>query len=352
MKRLVTWATRYHFLSTHVIPISLCLWIGTSQASGSASEVLISAEPLAHTYSIVARDSVTGELGVAVQSHWFAVGPVVAWAEAGVGAVATQSLVNVSFGPLALDMLKAGYAPEQALHGLLASDAGADLRQVAIIDAQGRIAVHTGQRCIPEAGHQTGNGYSVQANLMFHDTVWRTMAHAFETAEGDLAGRMLQTLEAAEAEGGDLRGRQSAALLVVAAESSGRSWVDRQVDLRVDDAKEPLTELRRLLQIHRAYEHMNRGDEALGRGEVDLAMTEYAAAAGYYRDNPEIRYWQAVTMCGAGMLEEALPIFTELFATDPHWRILTPRLRQVGLLEVTDEELGRIVGSGGGQEED
>jgi uncharacterized Ntn-hydrolase superfamily protein len=309
-----------------------------------ATEAHFFTEPLANTYSIVARDADTGELGVAVQSHWFAVGPVVAWAEAGVGAVATQSLVNVSFGPLALDMLRKGYAPEQTLQGLLASDGGAELRQVAIIDAQGRLAVHTGQRCIPEAGHQTGNGYSVQANLMHHDTVWPAMARAFEAAEGDLAERMLRALEAAEAEGGDIRGRQSAALLVVASENSGRPWVDRKVDLRVDDAKEPLAELKRLLNIHRAYEHMNRGDEALGRGEIELAKTEYAAAADYYRDNPEIRYWQAVTMCSAGLLEEALPIFAELFDIDPRWRTLTPRLRQVGLLEVTDEELTRIVG--------
>jgi uncharacterized Ntn-hydrolase superfamily protein len=306
--------------------------------------------PRAHTYSIVAHDPETGELGVAVQSHWFSVGPVVAWAEAGVGAVATQSLVNVSFGPLALQMLAAGLEPPAVLSGLLATDKGAALRQVAVMNAAGQVATHTGERCIPAAGHLTGDGYSVQANLMVDGTVWPAMAQAYESATGDLAERMLRALEAAEAAGGDIRGRQSAALIVVAAESSGRPWADRRIDLRVDDAVEPLVELRRLLRIHRAYEHMNRGDEALGTGDVPLAMAEYAAAADLYRGNPEIRYWQAVTMSGAGLLEDALPIFAEVFQADPSWRILTPRLRQVGLLEITDQELDRILAATGAEE--
>ncbi len=307
-------------------------------------------DPLVHTYSIVARDPTTGDLGVAVQSHWFSVGPVVAWAEAGVGAVATQSLVNVSFGPLALQMLKAGLSPGEVLRGLLASDDGAALRQVAIVDTRGQIAAHTGKRCIPAAGHLVGENYSVQANLMLNDTVWSAMAQAFEAATGDLAERMLSTLEAAETAGGDIRGRQSAALLVVAAAGTGRPWLDRKVDLRVDDAAVPLAELKRLLQIHRAYEHMNRGDEALGLGEVELAMAEYAAAADHYRANPEIRYWQAVTMSGAGLLEAALPIFREVFTADPNWQILTPRLREVGLLEVSEEDLVRILAVGVAEE--
>jgi len=299
--------------------------------------------PRAHTYSIVAHDRETGELGVAVQSHWFSVGPVVPWAEAGVGAVATQSLVNVSFGPLALQMLASGLDPEAVLAGLLATDEGATLRQVAVMNAAGEVAAHTGERCIPAAGHLTGDGYSVQANLMVDETVWPAMAQAYESASGDLAERMLQALEAAQAAGGDIRGRQSAALIVVAAESSGRPWADRRIDLRVDDAAEPLIELRRLLKIHRAYEHMNRGDEALGEGNVSLAMAEYATAADLYRGNPEIRYWQAVTMSGAGLLAEALPIFAEVFQADPSWRTLTPRLLQVGLLEVSEADLARIL---------
>ncbi len=326
------------------LPLVLLLVLasgGPAASESVAPEPAIS--PPAHTYSIVACDPVTGEMGVAVQSHWFSVGSVVSWAEAGVGAVATQSLVNVSFGPLALQMLKAGYRPEEALRGLLAADEGAALRQVAIVDAEGRVAVHTGERCIPAAGHQAGEGYSVQANLMLQETVWPAMARAFEEATGDLAERMMLALEAAEAEGGDIRGRQSAAMLIVAAEPTGQPWLDRKLDLRVEDSPNPLQELRRLLGIHRAYQHMNRGDEALGRGEIELARTEYAAAADLYPENVEIRFWQAVTLCSAGLLEEALPVFGAVFIADPAWRTLTPRLCQVGLLEVTAADLERIL---------
>ncbi len=299
--------------------------------------------PRAHTYSIVARDSVTGQLGVAVQSHWFSVGSVVPWAEAGVGAVATQSMVDASYGPLGLDLLRAGRTPEQALRGLLEADPGSAWRQVAIVDAEGRVAVHTGASCIPAAGDTTGPGFSVQANLMLSDAVWPAMAAAYESAEGDLAERLLRALEAAQAAGGDIRGRQSAALLVVAGEATGRPWRDRLIDLRVEDSPRPLVELRRLLAVHRAYAHMNAGDEAMAAGDADAARREYAEAARLYPDNPEIRYWQAVTLANAGLLDEALPIFRDVFAADPDWRTLTPRLVGVGLLEVGDEELERIL---------
>jgi uncharacterized Ntn-hydrolase superfamily protein len=309
-----------------------------------ASETLLPGR-LAHTYSIVARDPETGDLGVAVQSHWFSVGPVVPWAESGVGAVATQSLVDISYGPLALELLRAGRSPEDALRGLLEADAGSDVRQVAIIDAQGRVAAHTGSRCIPEAGHVTGDGYSVQANLMLQETVWPAMAKAYETAVGDLAERMLQALEAAEAEGGDIRGRQSASILIVSAESTGKPWMDRKMDLRVEDSPEPLTELRRLVTIHRAYDHMNRGDLAMEAGDTKLAMEEYAMAAKLYPENLETLYWQAVTMSGAGMLNEAIPIFHKIFKANANWKILTPRLVKVGFLEVDAQGLERIMGA-------
>jgi uncharacterized Ntn-hydrolase superfamily protein len=300
---------------------------------------------LAHTYSIVARDPETGDLGVAVQSHWFSVGPVVPWAESGVGAVATQSLVDISYGPLALELLRAGRSPEEALRGLSEADPGSDVRQVAIIDAHGRVAAHTGSRCIPEAGHVTGDGYSVQANLMLKETVWPAMAQAYETADGDLAERMLQALEAAEEEGGDIRGRQSASILIVSAESTGKPWVDRKMDLRVEDSPKPLVELRRLVTIHRAYDHMNRGDLAMETGDTKLAMEEYAMAAKLYPENLETLYWQAVTMSGAGMLDEAIPIFHKIFEMNPNWKMLTPRLVKVGFLEVDEEGLKRIVGA-------
>jgi len=202
------------------------------------------------TYSIVARDSATGELGVAVQSHWFSVGAVVPWAEAGVGAVATQSFIDPSYGALGLDLMRAGKSAPEALAALLAADAQRDVRQVGMVDARGRVARHTGRLCIPAAGDQAGAQYVVQANLMERATVWPAMARAFEAATGDLAERLMAALEAAEAEGGDIRGRQSAALLVVKAHSTGRPWADRRFDLRVEDHPEPLPELRRLLRLN------------------------------------------------------------------------------------------------------
>ena len=299
-----------------------------------------------NTYSIVARDPATGEMGVAVQSHWFSVGSVVTWAEPGVGAVATQSFVEVSYGPLGLELMQAGKTAEQALAALLAADPHPEVRQVAMVDRHGNVAVHTGESCIAAAGHQTGEQYSAQANLMERDTVWGAMARAYEAAEGDLAERLMVALEAAEAEGGDIRGRQSAAILVVPAAGEGRPWRETTVDLRVEDHPRPLEELRRLLRVHRAYQRMNRGDERMAEEDVAGALEEYAAAAGLYPENHEIRYWQAVTLTGSGQLDEALPIFAEVFAADPRWRTLTPRLVPAGLLPDVPELIERILAAG------
>ena len=298
------------------------------------------------TYSIVARDPATGELGVAVQSHWFSVGSVVTWAEPGVGAVATQSFVEVSYGPLGLELMQAGKTAQQALAALLAADPHPEVRQVAMVDRHGDVAVHTGESCIAAAGHQTGEQYSVQANLMERDTVWAAMARAYESSEGDLAERLMSALEAAEAEGGDIRGRQSAALLVVPATGAGKPWRETTVDLRVEDHPRPLEELRRLLRVHRAYQHMNRGDERMAEEDVEAALEEYAAAAGLYPESLEIRYWQAVTLTGSGRLDEALPIFAEVFAGDARWRELTPRLVPAGLLPQDPALLERILAAG------
>ena len=215
---------------------------------------------LAHTFSIVARDPHSGEMGVAVQSHWFSVGSVVAWAEAGVGAVATQALVEVSYGPLGLALMRAGKSAPEALSALLAADKERELRQVAMVDTQGGVAVHTGDRCIADAGHEAGDGFSVQANMMANPKVWPAMAQAYREAEGNLAERLLVALEAGQVAGGDLRGRQSAAIRIVKPVSTGRPWVDTMMDLRVEDHAEPIRELRRLVDLHRAYQHMNRGD--------------------------------------------------------------------------------------------
>ncbi|MEO0472642.1 MAG: DUF1028 domain-containing protein [Bacteroidota bacterium] len=270
--------------------------------------------PLAHTYSIVARDSVSGEIGVAVQSHWFSVGSLVSWAEAGVGAIATQSFVNPNFGPQGLALLKTGLPAPKVLEALIASDEGRNVRQLAVIDAQGQVAAFTGENCIPDAGHIVGEQFSVQANLMANDQVWPAMAKAYRQAEGPLAERMMSALTAAQDAGGDIRGKQSVAMLVVAPEASGQPWVDRRVDLRIEDHPEPIKEMQRLLQVHRAYEHMNKGDLAVEKGAVDEALKEYAAAESLFPQNEEMKFWHAVSLVNAGRLADALPIFSEVFA--------------------------------------
>ena len=296
-----------------------------------------------HTYSIVARDPLTGELGVAVQSHWFQVGAVVSWAEAGVGAVATQSFVEIAYGPKGLDLMRQGKSAEEALAALLEDDPQRDVRQVAMVDAKGGVAVWTGSNCIAAAGHAKGDGFSVQANLMDRESVWPAMEKAFQEAEGGLGERMLAALEAAEAEGGDIRGKQSAALLVVRGERSDEPWKGRRIDLRVADHPEPLAELRRLLGLHQAYESMNAGDEALALGEVDAAMRHYSWAADLAPQIEELPFWKAVTLFSSGREEKALPIFREVFAKNADWARLVPRLPASGLLPDDPEKIRRIL---------
>lgn len=287
----------------------------------------------AHTYSIVAYDPENEQFGVAAQSHAPGVGRVVGWAEPGVGAVATQSVAEISYGPLGLALLRAGKTAEQALKGLLASDPQADVRQVAMVDAKGNVATHTGQRCIAEAGHRRGTHYSVQANLMLKNTVWDAMAHAYESASGILAERMLLALEAAEAESGDMRGKQSASLLVVSSRLTPAPWSGRVFDLRVDDNPEPLKELRRLLAIFRAYAHAEAASEILNDKDRDdtkfeLAALEFQKAMRTPEmvGNPEVIFWHAVALVSARQMEAALPLFKQVFNTDPLWRDLVPRL--------------------------
>jgi len=285
-----------------------------------------------HTYSIVAFDEETGELGVAVQSHWFSVGFLVPWAKAGVGAVATQSFVKVDYGPEGLNRMEHGQSAEEALTSLLAEDDGEAVRQVAMIDVKGSVAAHTGTKCIYAAGHQIGKNYSVQANLMEKETVWPSMANAFERSNGDLAEKMMAALEAAETEGGDIRGKQSAAMLIVSGNPTGIPWKDVVMDIRVDDHAEPLKELKRLIRVHRAYQHANKGDHYLEMEEIEKALVEYEKASEFYPENPELPYWSAVTLASKGNLDQALPIFREVFQKEPRLRILTPRLVNSGLL--------------------
>ncbi len=303
-------------------------------------------EPFTHTFSIVARDEQTGELGVAVQSHWFSVGSIVSWAEAGVGAVATQSMVNASFGPRGLDLLKTGKSSSEALNDLIASDEGRDFRQVAIINTNGQVAAFTGEKCIADAGHITGKNYSVQANMMLNDKVVPAMSKAFESSKGPLAERMLAALKAAQAAGGDIRGQQSAAILVVKGKATGNLWEDRKIDLRVEDHPDAVKEIERVLRVYRAYEHMNNGDLAIEKGDEPGALREYGAAESMFPDNIEMKYWHAVSLVNIGMVDKALPMFEEIFKKDKNWAELTRRIVKNGLLNVDHATLERIISAG------
>ena len=285
------------------------------------------------TYSIVAYDETTGELGVAVQSHWFSVGTVVPWAKAGVGAVATQSIAEPSYGPKGLALMEQGIPADEALQSLLLKDSGENVRQIGMVDAKGNVGAHTGARCIRYAGHKIGKHYSVQANIMEKTTVPSAMSNAFENTKGDLAERMLAALEAAEQEGGDLRGKQSAALLVVSGTPTGDPWKDRIVDINIADHEDPLAELRRLLTISKAYYHAQKGDEYMEKDEMDLALQEYSAAAKLYPENPELPFWTAVTLAQTGELEKALPIFKDVFEKNENLRELIPRIVESGFLK-------------------
>jgi uncharacterized Ntn-hydrolase superfamily protein len=298
--------------------------------------------PLAHTYSIVARDPETGQIGVAVQSHYFSVGPIVPWAESGVGAVATQSLVLVDYGPKGLDLMRQGKSAKEALDALVAADEHNQGRQVAMIDAKGNVAAYTGPTCIPDAGHHEGAQYSVQANLMASAEVWPAMATAFEAAKGDLAERMMQALEAAEKAGGDIRGRQSAAMVVVKAQSSGKPWADRVVDLRVEDHPEPLKELRRLIKLRRAYNHTDAGDAHISEGRPEDAMREYEAAARLAPEVVELRFWAALGMYTNGREKEGLALFRDVFAEEDRWVDLIPRLAKVGLFPNDPKKIDEV----------
>ena len=309
----------------------------------NSQQVYSKKEPLAHTYSIVARDTVSGDMGVAVQSHWFSVGSIVSWGKAGVGVVATQSFVNTSFGPRGLSLLENGLTPKMAVETLLAIDEGRDVRQLAILDVHGNVEAYTGKSCIDAAGHQVGDNFSVQANLMEKSTVWPAMAAAYKNSSGSLAERMLSAMEAAQNEGGDIRGKQSVAILVVKGKSTGNSWEDKIVDLRIEDHENPLKEMRRILNIHKAYDFMNKGDLAVEVGNNDLAKEHYQNAQKLNPDNLEMKYWYAITLANNGELEEAKRILKEIFKQNNQWKVLIPRLIKPKLLLISDKDLQEIL---------
>lgn len=347
MKRII----RVNIILLVMTPVLLAvgLWMGLSANSPAPQPEPGTILRPVTTYSIVAFDKETGELGVAVQSHWFSVGSIVSWAQSGVGAVATQSFVDPAYGPLGLEMMRAGKTAEETLNGLLKSDRTPEVRQVAMVDASGRVAVHTGKNCIAEAGHYKGESFSCQANMMLKNTVWEAMARAYQTTKGELVDRLLASLEAAEKEGGDIRGKQSAAILVVSGKSSGVWWKDRIYDLRVEDHPEPVQEMKRLVQIARAYNHMNRGDELLTENKVEAALSEYNRAMGLYSGNPEMIFWPAVTMASSGRVEESLPLFRKVFELDPNWALLLQRLPEAGQFPKDKKLLRKILAQAPGK---
>ncbi len=294
-------------------------------------------------YSIVARDPVRGELGVAVQSYWFSVGTLVPWAEAGVGAVASQGFSDGSYGVVGIDRMRAGQGAPDVLRDLLAADPGRERRQVAMVDAGGGVAAHTGAGCFVVAGHLVGEGFAVQSSMVRTEAVWVAMAQAYAETEGSLAGRLLAALDAAEAAGGELRGRRSAALIVVPAISSGRPWLDRIYDVRVDDNPEPLVELRRLVGLRTAYNLMGTAQLLLEKGDLEGALRKSLDAGAMCPDNPETVFWPAVILVLAGRLDEALPLFRKTFRLHPSWVEMARGLPAVGLLPDDPALLARIL---------
>jgi len=299
--------------------------------------------PFTHTYSIVARDEKTGQLGVGVQSHYFNVS-IVTWGVSGVGVVATQSFVNKSFGIKGLELLKEGKSPEEALNKLISEDEGRDVRQVSILDVKGRVATHTGKKCIKHAGHKIGKNYSVQANMMLSEKVWPLMAEAFENSkELPLPERIIKSLEAAETVGGDIRGKQSANILIFSGEPDVDKWEEPIMDLRVDDHAEPLKEIRRLLTLYRAYEQGDKGDQAMEKGDINDALKCYKKGMEMVPDNLELKYWTAVSLANSKKIEESLILFKEVFKEYDNWRTLTERLPEVDLLNIEKEALEKIL---------
>jgi len=297
----------------------------------------------AHTYSIIAIDKQAGLMGVAVQSHWFSVGSIVTWAEAGVGVIATQAFADPGYGALGLELIREGKSANEALGALLHIDNDRESRQVAMLDVNGNIVAHTGKSCIPEAGHVVKEGVSAQGNMMISREVWNAMVEAYLSSDGEFAERLLLALQAGERAGGDIRGRQSAAMLVVRVDKTGPIWKNKVVDLRVDDNPEPILELKRLLRMSKAYSHADRGDELMTKGLIDKAMVEYEAASRLAPEVEELAFWQAVTMLRQGMVEEAIPIFKRVFAVKKEWRKVLSSLPSAGLLKVDEDTLSKIL---------
>lgn len=316
------------------------LFIGTVHAQHTDSNK----GAFAHTFSIVARDSVTGEMAVGVQSHWFSVGTSVPWGKSGVGVVATQSFVNPAYGPNGLQLMQEGMSAKDALTKLTKEDEGRDYRQVAFLASSGKPDAYTGAKCVKYAGQIVSENFSVQANMMLNDNVVPAMAEAFRKNNSlPLAERVVAVLKAAQQAGGDIRGRQSAALIVVGAEPAENLWEEHKIDLRVDDNDNPVQELERLLKTARAYEYMNRGDLAVEANDMQKALKEYGAAEALFPDNLEMSFWKAVALANSDKMKEAKPIFKRIFDKNENWRLMVKRLVKPGLLTATPAQVEEII---------
>jgi len=312
--------------------ILVCLSLGLTQRSVAQAQEWT--EPVA-TYSIVAIDRDANEMGVAVQSCYFVVGPTVIWVEPGVGAVATQAYVDVSYGPLGLALLRGGKTAPQALQALLEADPERELRQVAMVDVRGNVAVHTGKRATPAAGHRTGPDYSAQGNLLANERVWQAMGEAFEGTKGSLAERFLAALEAAEAEGGDLRCRQSAAMKIVRVRPEGADWQNVVLDLRVDDHPEPVRELRRLYKIWQGIRlFWFEAGRRMEQGDIDGAQRAFEQAVALAPEKTEWRFWHALRLIEHGRVQQGIEILKALVAREPQYRTLWERLPGTGRFRI------------------
>jgi uncharacterized Ntn-hydrolase superfamily protein len=297
-------------------------------------------DKFAHTYSIVAKDVKTGEMAVGVQSHWFSVGTLVSWGKSGVGVVATQSFVNPSYGPKGIELMESGVSAKDVLKKLTDQDEGRDFRQAAILDINGSVSAFTGEKCIESAGHFVGDNFSVQANMMLNDKVIPAMKKAFlDNSDLPLAERIIKVFEAAESVGGDIRGKQSAALIVVGAKKTSNVWEDKKIDLRVDDNINPIKEIKRLLKVHRAYEHMNKGDLAIEENDMEKALNEYGKAQVLFPENYEMSFWKAIALLNNGKKEAARPILKRVFKKNSNWKKLIYRLPKSGIIIMKSKEL-------------
>ena len=302
------------------------------------------------TYSIVARDPETGRFAVAVQSHFLGVGPVVPWLEAGVGAIATQASVNIAFGPIGLEMLRAGQTAAEVVASLTRADERSAIRQLGVVDAEGRTAAHTGAECIPACGHRVGDGYTVQGNLLERDTCWPAMADAYESAlaRGEpFVERLLLALEAAEREGGDVRGRQSAAIMVVEGEVRptswrGHLWGGRVMDLRIEDHPDPVPELRRIVTMQLAYDLSD--DDGEGARAGMSSPERYARSRQLAPEAYELVFWRGVELATGGDVEAGRRELGIAFAADTRWRTTLQHLADAGREGVTPELAASLLG--------